>query len=81
MNLISGTYYSCERREYTFMVLREYTIISCKKIYPPSSLISQTLTICHIILKTWNCYYLVRLLFIYLFIYFEKKILYNDIMQ
>ena len=28
MNLISETHHSCERREYTFMVLREYTIIS-----------------------------------------------------
>ena len=28
MNLISGTHHLCERREYTFMVLREYTIIS-----------------------------------------------------
>ena len=31
MNLISGTHYSCERREHTFMVLREYTII-----FPPN---------------------------------------------
>ena len=29
--LISGTHHSCERREYVFMVLREYTIISHKK--------------------------------------------------
>ena len=29
VNLISGTYHACERREYTFMVLREYTIIFC----------------------------------------------------
>ena len=28
MNLISGVHHSCERREHTFMVLREYTIIS-----------------------------------------------------
>jgi len=28
VNLISGTHYSCEMREYTFMVLHEYTIIS-----------------------------------------------------
>ena len=28
MNLISETHCSCERREYAFMVLREYTIIS-----------------------------------------------------
>ena len=28
MNLISGTHYVCERREYVFMVLWEYTIIS-----------------------------------------------------
>ena len=28
MNLISGTHHSCERREYVFMILREYTIIS-----------------------------------------------------
>ena len=28
MNLISGTHYSCERREHAFMVLWEYTIIS-----------------------------------------------------
>ena len=27
MNLISETHHSCERREYVFMVLREYTII------------------------------------------------------
>ena len=27
MNLISGTHHSCERREYAFMVLREYLII------------------------------------------------------
>ena len=27
MNLISGTHHSCERREYAFMVLPEYTII------------------------------------------------------
>ena len=26
MNLISGTYYLCESKEYAFMVLREYTI-------------------------------------------------------
>ena len=29
MNLISGTHHSYERREYTFMVLREYLIIYC----------------------------------------------------
>ena len=28
MNLISGAYHSCERREHAFMVLREYSIIS-----------------------------------------------------
>ena len=28
MNLISGTHHSCERREYAFIVFREYTIIS-----------------------------------------------------
>ena len=28
MNLISGTHHSCERKEYAFMILREYTIIS-----------------------------------------------------
>ena len=28
MNLISGTHHSYERREYTFMILGEYTIIS-----------------------------------------------------
>ena len=28
MNLISETHNLCERREYAFMVLREYTIIS-----------------------------------------------------
>ena len=28
MNLISGTHHSCEKREYVFMVLQEYTIIS-----------------------------------------------------
>ena len=27
MNLISGTHRLCERREYVFMVFREYTII------------------------------------------------------
>ena len=27
INLISGTHHLCERREYAFMVLREYTII------------------------------------------------------
>ena len=31
MNLISGTYHLCERREYAFMVLWEYTIISRPK--------------------------------------------------
>ena len=29
MNLISGTYHSYERREYTFMVLQKYLIIYC----------------------------------------------------
>ena len=33
MNLISKTQYSCERMDYTFMVLREYTIISHAYIY------------------------------------------------
>ena len=28
MNLISETHHSCERKEYAFIVLREYTIIS-----------------------------------------------------
>jgi len=28
INLISGTHHLCERREYAFMVLREYRIIS-----------------------------------------------------
>ena len=28
MNLISGTHHLCERREYAFIILREYTIIS-----------------------------------------------------
>ena len=27
MNLISGTHHLCEKREYVFMLLREYTII------------------------------------------------------
>ena len=27
MNLISGTHHQCERKEYAFMILREYTII------------------------------------------------------
>ena len=27
MNLITGAYHSCERREHAFMILREYTII------------------------------------------------------
>ena len=31
MNLISETHHSCERREYAFMILREYTIISPKR--------------------------------------------------
>ena len=39
MNLINGTHYSCERREYTFMVLREYTIISHKIVVDISFLI------------------------------------------
>ena len=39
MNLILGTHYSCERIEYTFMILREYTIYIpfTKNIYIPSS--------------------------------------------
>ena len=28
MNLINGTYHLCEMREYAFMILREYIIIS-----------------------------------------------------
>ena len=32
MNLISGTHHSCERKEYGFIVLREYTIIFQKKV-------------------------------------------------
>ena len=28
INLISGVHHLCERREYAFMVLRKYTIIS-----------------------------------------------------
>ena len=28
MNLISETHHSCERREYAFMILRKYTVIS-----------------------------------------------------
>ena len=31
MNLISGTYYSYERKEYAFMVLQENTIIFLKQ--------------------------------------------------
>ena len=31
MNLISGTHRSCERKEYAFMVFREYTIISLQQ--------------------------------------------------
>ena len=31
IHLISGTHHSCERREHTFMILREYTIISCEE--------------------------------------------------
>ena len=27
MNLISGIYYSCEKKKYTFLILREYTPI------------------------------------------------------
>ena len=30
INLISGTHHLCERREYVFMVLQEYTIISLR---------------------------------------------------
>ena len=32
MNLISGTHHSCERREYAFIVLWDYTIISRENI-------------------------------------------------
>ena len=32
MNLISRTHHSCERREYAFMVLQEYTIISRENV-------------------------------------------------
>ena len=35
MNLISGICYSCEKREYTFMVLRKYTIIF-RNLYIPN---------------------------------------------
>ena len=35
MNLISGTHHSCERREHAFMILREYTIISCHITHIP----------------------------------------------
>ena len=36
INLISRTHHLCERREYAFMILREYTIISpnCKCFLP-----------------------------------------------
>ena len=30
MNLISGTHHLCEKKEYAFMVLQEYTIISLR---------------------------------------------------
>ena len=30
LNLISGTYHLCEGKEYAFIVLQEYTIISLK---------------------------------------------------
>ena len=33
MNLISGTHHLCERREYTFMVLQEYTISPLKHLF------------------------------------------------
>ena len=39
MNLISGIHHSCERREYTFIVLQEYTIISHKIVVDISFLI------------------------------------------
>ena len=56
MNLISGTHHSCERREYAFMVLRVYTIISLEnETINPFANISIT-----------DAFYF---LFIYLFIY------------
>ena len=36
MNLISEAHYSCEIREYAFMVLKEYTIISPENSVPSS---------------------------------------------
>ena len=35
MNLINETHYSCEKREYTFIIFRKYTIISsvCVFVY------------------------------------------------
>ena len=39
MNLISGIHHSYERREYTFIVLQEYTIISHKIVVDISFLI------------------------------------------
>ena len=43
MNLINETYHSCERREYAFMILREYTIISHEFITGKISIESKNL--------------------------------------
>ena len=50
MNLISGIHHSCEKNEYAFMVIREYTIISQKynsNDIPMQVLISLFLTLKH----------------------------------
>ena len=51
MNLISGTHHLCERREYAFMILREYTII----FHGIDGLVPRALAISYFFLL--KCYY------------------------
>ena len=62
MNLISETYYSYKMREYTLMVLQEYTIIfhelglrglvACGQ----HDVYNFFGVFCYMCLKTWSCY-------------------------
>ena len=54
INLISGTNYSCEMRNYAFMVFWEYLVIFCNKFLAKSTFLSLNTQFSNFITKVLN---------------------------
>ena len=79
MNLISWKHHSCERREYVFMVFREYTIISrfwCRWELNPRSCIQPSETLPVKLTKThcFSYYNLAKLIIILISKHFQTLV-------